>query len=408
MKILVSGISFHPEHSGSAIYASDLCLYFSEQGHDVTMVTAFPFYPAWEKREEDKGKLFARDRYEGVKVLRGYLYVPKNPTAIKRMLHELSFTLFACLNFLKAGRHEVVVLSAAPLPQQLAGLFFKLAWRSQLVIHIQDLQSDAALSLGMVKFEGFIKLLAKLESFIYRNASWVATITANMQDNLQRKGVPDEKLELYPNWIAVSEIAATKHETPRGNFLSGHPQAKGKLTVAYAGNLGFKQGLEVMVDLADETRHRNDIHYFIIGEGSQRSSLEEYAASKKLDNITFLPFMSQDKYYEMLRDVDVSFVSQKAGTGDVFFPSKLLGIMAMKKPLLVAADLHSELSTVTSEAKSGLVAAPHDLETLAKNAARLAESLELRASLGNNGHEHVKRYDREHVLSRFLARLRQV
>lgn len=405
MKILVSSINFHPEHSGIALYSTDLPAYFAEKGHDVTVVTGFPYYPNWKKRPEDRMKLFDSGKHRGVRVLRGYLYVPEKVDTLKRILHEMSFTLFASLNFLRAGRHDCVVIISPPLLLGLVGMTFKRLWRAGLVVHIQDLQPDAALALGMVKRGPLIRLLIRLESLIYRRASWIATITASMRENLRRKGVPEEKLAVFYNWIDVDEVSGTAERIEAGKFLADHPEARGKLTVAYAGNIGVKQGVESLVELAASSRDRGDVHYFIIGEGARRAEVEEYAERKALDNVTFLPFLSQERYYEMLKDIDVSFVSQKSGAGDVFFPSKLLGIMAMEKPLLISADLDSELATVVAGAGCGLVSAPGDLDSLLENTLSLSESPDLRRKLGNNGRKHVRSYDRENVLSGFLARL---
>jgi colanic acid biosynthesis glycosyl transferase WcaI len=407
MKILVASPFFHPEHSGSSPYSTDLAVYLAECGHDVTVVTGFPFYPQWKKRLEHRRKLFAIEQYRGVRILRGYLYVPASPSALKRMIHELTFTIFACLNLLRAGNSDCLIVSAAPLPLQLASLVFMRLWGIQLVIHIQDLQTDAALSLGMVKHSFVPKLLLKLEGLIYRYASWVATITPRMKANLRRKGVPEDKLAVIPNWISVAEISELSRRTLRGRLLFNHPIAQGKFTVAYAGNIGAKQGLEVLVDLAEASQTHKNIHFFIIGEGSHRLHVEEYAKSKALTNITFLPFMTEERYIEMLQDIDVSFVSQKPGSGDVFFPGKLLGIMAMHKPLLISADQNSELAMVISNAKCGLVASPGDSDSLLQNLTSLCRSPDLRESLGRNGYEHVKSYDRERVLSRFLDRISQ-
>jgi len=407
MRILVSSINFHPDHSGIALYSTDLPVYFAEHGHDVTMVTGFPYYPLWEKRREDNRKLFSTDEYRGVKVLRGYLYVPKSASTFRRMLHEASFTLFAFLNFLRAGRHECVVIISPPLLLGLVGIVFKFLWKAQLVVHIQDLQPDAALSLGMVKRKFLIKLLLKLEALIYKHASWIATITGAMRKNLIQKGVPEEKVALYPNWIDVAELSKRSRQIPRGKFLSKYPVAQGKFTVAYAGNIGVKQAVEILVRLAEASQLYEHIHYFIIGEGARRAQIEEYARNKALTNITFLPFMPQEHYFEMLQDIDVSFVSQTSGTGDVFFPSKLLGVMAMRKPLLVSADPDSELSIVISNAKCGLVSAPDDLDSLLENLISLYRNPDLRQALAQNGYEHVKSYDRERVLSGFLARISQ-
>ena len=238
MKILVSSINFFPDHSGIALYSTDLAVFFAEQGHEVTMVTGFSYYPKWEKRPEDRKRLFQCDQYKGVKVLRGYLYVPKRVTTIKRILHELSFVFFAFINFFRAGRQDCIVILSPPLLLGLVGVMFKWLWGAQFVFHIQDLQPDAALSLGMVKPGLLIRTLQHIELFIYKHSSWLATLTRGMRERLLEKGVPPEKMEFYPDWINVEE--ASSRQTP-GRFVAKHPELKGKFLVAYAGNLGIKQ-----------------------------------------------------------------------------------------------------------------------------------------------------------------------
>jgi colanic acid biosynthesis glycosyl transferase WcaI len=405
VKILVSSINFYPDHSGIALYSTDLPVYCAEHGHEVTVVTGFPYYPVWRKRPQDRRRLLGTDEYRSVKVLRGYLYVPEEVSTFKRILHELSFVLFAVLNFLRAGRHDCIVIFSPPLLLGLVGVVFKSLWKAQLVVDLQDLQPDAALSLGMVRHNFLVTALLKLEALVYRRASWIATISGAMRKNLVRKGVPEEKLGLYPNWIDVADASRVGRLATKGTFLSKHRVSKDKFTIAYAGNIGVKQGVDILVRLAEASQAYEDIHYFVIGEGSRRRQLEEFAAQKALTNITFLPFLPQGEYFEMLQDIDVSFVSQRSGTGDVFFPSKLLGIMAMRKPLLVSADPDSELSRVISGAGCGLVSSPNDMDSLLRDVLSLLHEPSLRERLGENGRRHVELYDRERVLSGFLARI---
>jgi colanic acid biosynthesis glycosyl transferase WcaI len=403
MKILVASINFHPEHSGIALYSTDLPLFMAEQGQVVTMVTGFPYYPTWKKRPEDKGRLFSTEIYKNVKTLRGYLYVPTKVTTPKRILHELSFAFFAALNFLRAGRQDCIVVLSPPLLLGVVGVFFKWLWRAQLVFHIQDLQPDAALSLGMVRKGLMIRTLLRIESFIYRHSDWVATISQGMLARLIDKGVPREKLGLYYNWIDVAEAG---RQRPAGHFRSKHRAVADKFLVAYAGNIGIKQGVDVLVETAALMQDVPWIHFFIIGDGADRERLLRWAQEKRLNNLTFLPFLSQDDYFDMLQDIDLSFVAQKANTGNVFFPSKLLGIMAMGKPILVSADPGSELATVVSQSGCGLVVPAGDARAAAKQLSGLVENSGEIARIGSRGREAVKAFDRKVVLGAFLNQIR--
>jgi colanic acid biosynthesis glycosyl transferase WcaI len=402
MKILVASINFAPDHSGIALYSTDLPVFFAEKGHQVTMVTGFPYYPQWRKRPEDRRKLFAAEQYKGVRVLRGYLYVPSHVTIFKRMLHEFSFNFFAIINFLRANRHDVIVIISPPLLLGLVGVAFKYLWRAQLVFHIQDLQPDAALSLGMVKPGFMTRTLLSIERFVYRHSDWVATITQGMLNRLVEKGVPRHKLGLYYNWIDVEQASRSR---PQGRFRARYCPQPGKFIIAYAGNIGVKQGVDVLVDVADALKDDPRFRFFIIGDGADKPRLLKLAESRRLSNLDFLPFLSEPDYFEMLADVDLTFVAQRSGTGNVFFPSKLLGIMAIGRPLLVSADPDSELARVIVAERAGVVASAADVPALVGHIRRLAKDPAELERLGHNGNLSVRKFDRAQVLSGFLKRI---
>ncbi|MEZ4864524.1 MAG: glycosyltransferase family 4 protein [Caldilineaceae bacterium] len=402
MKILVSALYFHPDHSGIALYSSDLAWYFAEQGHDVTVVTGFPFYPKWLKAPADRHKLFRQERERGVRILRGYLYVPHHVTTLKRILHDISFTLFALLNFIRAGRQDCIVILSPPLLLGVIGVIFKYLWQAQLVFHVQDFQTDAAQSLGMLQQSWLIKALTKVEQSIYHHSTWVATITKGMWKLLVDKGVDKGKLEIFYNWIDISATVPKQQFAP---FLCHYPQYKNKFTVAYAGNIGIKQGLDVLIYAAEMMQNDDSVHFLIIGEGADKARIEQLAQEKHLTNVTFLPFLSQSDYYAMLDAINVSFVAQRPQTGNVFFPSKLLGIMAVGKPLLISADLNSELAITIADAHCGLVAAAENIETLVQNIRRLRDEPALCAQLGSNGIKKVQEFERSTVLAGFMQRI---
>jgi colanic acid biosynthesis glycosyl transferase WcaI len=399
MKLLITSINFWPDHSGIALYSTDLPVYMAEKGYDVTMVTGFSYYPKWRKLPEDNHKLFASETYERVRVLRGYLYVPKKVSIIGRIVHELSFVLFAALNFMRAGRQDCIIVISPPLLLGLVGIVFKWLWKARLVFHIQDLQPDAAISLGMLKKGLMIRLLLWIEGLVYRRSDHVATITEGMRTRLLQKGVPSEKLGLYYNWI---NVAAAGRAREAGAFRSQHPSLKEKWLVAYAGNIGIKQGVDVLVELAETMRAHEHLHFVIAGDGADKMRLQALAAGKELTNLTFLPFLSQPDYFDLLQDVQLCFIAQRKGTGDVFFPSKLLGIMAMSKPVLISADMESELARFVRKRNSGLTVDSANIDELAASVQRLFEDPKLLKELGENAREAVKEFDRELVLGRLL------
>lgn len=405
MKVTVSSINFAPDHAGIGVYSTDLPVFLSEHGDQVTMVTGFPYYPLWKKRKEDHGRLFATETYQGIRVLRGYLYIPQKVSALRRMLQEASFCLFAAVNFLRAGKPDVIVIFTPPFFLGFVAVVASKIWRCPLVINIQDLPLDAALALGMIRKSAFSSFMLTLENWIYRRAALVVTISDTMLKTVLTKGVRPEKTALVPNWIDVQKHSA---KAAPGKFLSRQPEMRGRFSVAYAGNLGIKQGVELLLKLAEDVKADPRFWFFVIGDGADRPRLEGIASKMGLTNVTFLPFMSQEDYYAMLADVDLIFVAQRSGAGNNFFPSKLLGLMAQRKPLLVAADPDSELAITISQAGFGLVTDYGDVAALRRSLEVFASDKDRLAAFGDKGAQAVARFDRSAVLKSWRDRIAQL
>src|SRR5438045_7362446 len=90
MRVIVWGINYSPEFTGIAPHSVALREFLHARGVDVSMVTAFAYYPSWEKRPEDAGRLYRTDVITGVPVHRSWQFVPARVSALKRIFHEAS------------------------------------------------------------------------------------------------------------------------------------------------------------------------------------------------------------------------------------------------------------------------------------------------------------------------------
>jgi colanic acid biosynthesis glycosyl transferase WcaI len=304
---------------------------------------------------------------------------------------------------LRAGRHDAVVVFSPPFLLGWVGKIFATLWQCPLVVNVQDLPLDAATSLGMVGRGWFSRTVSALERMVYRGADQVATISRGMVNALRTKGVATEKLALVPNWIAVSRECPAS-----GDFRRVHPEAEEKFLVAYAGNLGVKQGMDCLLRLAKAVERDGRFHFFLIGDGADKPRLLAMTDELRLENTTFLQLLGPEDYRAMLADVDVVFVAQKRGAGDNFFPSKLLGVMAQSKPMLVAADPAGELARAVEEWNCGRVVSPDDIPGLAQRLKELASDTQLRGLLGRNGRREVMAFGRGKVLEDWRDRIHRL
>src|ERR1043166_7618355 len=201
MRILVWGINYSPEITGIAPFNAGLCDHLKRQGHEVEMVTAFPYYPFWKKIDGDKGKLYRKDDFDGVPLHRCWHYIPRRVTTVRRIWHELSFGITSLLRVLSMKAADVYVVVSPPLILgPLASLVCAIK-RRPYVFHVQDLQPDAAVGLGMVTGGRLARLLCWIEGWSHRRAAAVSGISNGMMTAFTNKGVPARKQWLSPNWI---------------------------------------------------------------------------------------------------------------------------------------------------------------------------------------------------------------
>ncbi len=411
MRILVWGINYAPEPTGIAPFNAGLCEWLAGRGHEVEMVTTFPYYPAWRKRPEDRGALYRTERRAGVAVRRCWHFVPSRVTALRRILHEASFLATSLPRVLALRRADVLLVVSPPLPLAVPAWLVSRLWRRPYVFHVQDLQPDAAVGLGMLRPGRFTRALYALERFAYRRAAAVSGISAGMLAAFRAKGVPDTRRLSFPNWVADTlpgPATAAERLDARTAFNARNGLAGEEFLLVYSGNLGVKQGLGVLLDAAARTRGAG-LRWVVAGDGAGKAGLVQAAAQQGIASVSFLPLQPDAAFAEMLVAADVCVITQQKGTGQFFFPSKLLTALACAKPILAVADASSELARAVAEGRFGLVAPPDDPAAVARTAATMATAGEVQlAEWGRNGLAWVGRYRRTSVLEEFereLARL---
>ena len=404
MRIVVWGINYAPELTGISPYNISLCEFLQRRGDDVEMLTTFAYYPAWQKREEDRGHFYRTDIINGVKVRRCWHYVPERVNAWRRILHEGTFVLTSTLRALTLPAADVYVVVSPPLLLGAAAWFVTVLEHRSFVFHVQDLQPDAAVGLGMLRQGWFTRALYALEAFAYRKAIRVSSISRGMLDVFRRKDVPEEKLLYVPNSIPLPDPESLP---ARGEFRARYGISSDEFLASYAGNLGVKQGLDILLETA-ALLAGTKVRILICGDGAEREKLAAEIARRDLPNVTMAPLQAGRDYSALLVDSDLCFITQQAGAGNAFFPSKLLGILAHGRGVLTVADKESELAQAVAEEGFGANIPPGDAQGLAHELHALSGSPERLVGFANAGAKFVQQFDQETVLAGFATTLEKL
>lgn len=398
VSVAVVSINYAPEITGIGVYSTGLAEYLAREGRHVTAITAFPYYPAWKKQPGDRGVWFRRERTGPVDLWRSYVYVPARPSVIRRIAHELSFVLSASLSYLFSKRVDMTIIVSPPF---LLGIPIALLARlkgSRVMFHVQDLQPDAAIDLGMLKRGWLTRALFALERCTYRLSHCVSAISPSMLGRIAEKGVPEQKLILFRNWANDDLVMPLPAEASMREEWG----LTDCFVVLYSGNMGVKQGLDQLLLVADRLRNDREIVFVLVGDGGEKAALMEKAASMNLTNVVFQPLQPRERLSNLLATADVSVIPQKPGVADIVLPSKLPNLMASARPVVAMADPFTELHRVVTESGCGTVVRPGDTEKMARAIMRMKSCPASRSECGQQGRsyalEHLSRADRKSVV----------
>lgn len=391
MKFVLYGLNFAPEMTGIGKYTGELATWLAGRGHCVEVVTAPPYYPEWKVWCGFSGSSYVTERPMEVGrlvVRRCPLWVPEKVGGMARLLHLMSFALSSIPVLLMAVRRRpsllvVVIPTLASVP---VALFFAKLFSVPVWLHVQDFEVDAMLGLGLVRGGSrFGKAAVRIESWLMRCFDRVSTISPRMIERLRGKGVAAERVVLFPNWVDLQHVFPLPHPSPLRAFLGVGPD---QVCVLYSGNMGEKQGIEILIDAARLLSGVSDIRFVLCGTGAARSRLE--AAAAGLTNVCWRPLQPIERLNELLNAADIHVLPQREEAADLVMPSKLTGMLASGKATVGTAHAETGVGKVLDEC--GVRVPPGDAAALAGSIRALANDLELRSELGRRGRAYAMQH----------------
>jgi colanic acid biosynthesis glycosyl transferase WcaI len=362
-KILIHAINFAPELIGCGKYTTELAQFLAAQGHDVEVVTAPPHYPGWFVRTPYRGWRYQREWLGSIRLTRCPIFAKTGAGGFWRLISPLSFAIAAApavaWRIFKFRPHVVMCVEPTLFSAPVALLAAKLVGAHSL-LHVQDLEVDAAFEVGHLEGAAIWKFANFLESRLLGGYDRIVTISEKMKEALLTKGLPPEKIDVVRNWVDLSEIQPEARERSNA-FRAQFVFSEGDFVVLYAGHVGVKQALDVVLEAAKRLLLQQRIRFVIAGEGPELERLKaKYGA---LANVHFLPLQPADRLSEMLAMADLHVLPQLCGAADLVLPSKLGGMLASGRPIAATAEPGTEIADILADI--ALLSAPGDAEALA-------------------------------------------
>lgn len=402
MRILFISQYFPPEMGAPAARVHELARRWAARGHDVTVLTGFPNHPTGIVRPEYRGRWVMRESRDGIHVVRTFLYATPNRAVVKRSVAYVSFMLSAALAGPFVTRRPDVVLATSPqFLVGLAGWIVAAVKRRPFVLEVRDLWPDSIVAVGALpEAHLVVRLLRRLERFLYRRARAVVVVTRSFVGELAARGVPPCRIKVVTNGV---DLALFGRLVDRAN-VRRRLGFENRFVCSYVGTVGMAHGLETILDAAEILRGKApDVVFAIVGEGARRADVEAEAVRRGLDNVVFLGQRPREEVPDLLAASDVAIILLRASPlFRTVLPSKMFEAMGSATPVILGVE--GEAADRLREAGAGVPIRPQDPAALAEAVLALRADPEHARALGVAGRRAaIRDYDRDALADDYAA-----
>jgi glycosyltransferase involved in cell wall biosynthesis len=400
MKIVVHTQYFPPEIGAAPNRLSALVQGLTSAGHEVTVLTAMPNYPMG-RYHPGYGGLVRRENHSGSTVVRTFIYPTQSAGMVKRLLCYFSFVfssliLGGCL----LDEPDYILTESPPLFLGFSGFLLSRWKRARWIFNVSDLWPESAVRLGVLKPGLALRLSEWLEAFYYRHAWLVSGQSSEIVQNIKNR-FPRVPTFYLPNGVDTQRFRPDC-ATPETRALLS---SKSGCVVLYAGLHGLAQGLEQIIEAADQLRDDTSISFVLVGDGPVKRALVTEAEARGLTNIKFLDAVPQDQMPALIAAADIVVVPLKLHIPGAV-PSKLYEAMSSGRALVVIAS--GEAADIVSRNKVGVVVAPGNTQGLTRSLLDLARNLSYREELGAQARQAATtQFDRSVSITRFVRYLEE-
>lgn len=368
MRILFLTDNFPPEGNAPATRTYEHAVRWVRAGHEVTVITCAPNFP--------EGKLFPGYRnawrsvetLDGIRVVRVKTYITANEGFLKRTLDYLSFMAAGTLAGLFERRHDVVVATSPQFFCALGGWALARLKRRPFVFELRDLWPASITAVGAMKRSAAIRVLEKLEMFLYRSADAIVPVTQSFREELIQRGVDADKIHVVLNGVDLQRY----RPAPRDAAMAQQYDLDGKFVVGYLGTHGMAHGLEKVIEAAELLREDPRIVFFFAGSGAERARVEQLAAERALPNVRMIPRQPKEMMPRLWGLCDLSLIPLR--DNPVFasvIPSKLFEGMGMGIAALMSLP-RGEAVRIVESSGCGVCVPPENAQAMAAEIAALA------------------------------------
>jgi glycosyltransferase involved in cell wall biosynthesis len=403
MHILFLTDNFPPEGNAPASRTYEHAREWVKLGHDVTVITCAPNFPEGVLFEGYKNKWYQREVMEGINVVRVKTYITANEGFVKRILDYISFGVMGGIAGLFQTRPDVIVSTS---PQFFcacgAWVLSVIRWKPW-VFELRDIWPASITAVGAMEKSTVIRVLERLEMFLYRRADRIVAVTNSFKTELIARGIDGDKIDVVINGVDLSKYSPAEAKNPA---LAEQYGLAAKFVVGYIGTHGMAHALDKVLAAAALLQDNDDVRFLFAGGGAERASLERLTAERGLSNVVMMPRQPKEAMPAVWSLCDISLISLRdTPLFTKVIPSKIFESMGMGLPMVIACPA-GEATEIIESTSSGVMVEPENPEALAGCIAGLYSDRTRLAELASASGMSAKSYDRARQAALMLDALR--
>ncbi|PTP73939.1 glycosyltransferase WbuB [Vibrio splendidus] len=368
MHILFLTDNFPPEGNAPATRTYEHAIRWVKAGHKVTVITCAPNFPEGKVFDGFKNSWYQTHDLDGISVVRVKTFITANEGFVKRILDYMSFMVTGFIAGLFQKKPDVIVATSPQFFCACAGWALSAIRRKPFVFELRDIWPASITAVGAMEDSKAIRLLEKIEMFLYKRADAIVSVTHAFKKELIERGVDGNKIEVVLNGVDLSKYEPQNKDIE----LAKQYGLEGKFIAGYIGTHGMAHGLEHIVSVAERLQDNDDIRIVFAGGGAARQKVVDLVQQKDLKNVVLIDRQPKEMMPRLWSLCDVSLVPLI--NSDLFrtvIPSKIFECMGMGIPTIMSVP-EGEATEIIRKTDSGIVVESENIEQIAAAVEKLS------------------------------------
>lgn len=411
LHVLILTHNFVPEFTGAATMQYELARFLVVSGHTVTVITSTPDHHMVDKQDR---KIDQQETIDGIRVIRIKPPRLSKSTLINREINALMADFLLVMKGLRIKPVDILFMLTPPVTLPIFAALIKKIRKSISIMYLQDVFPEFLISMNVMTRSNILFRIAKrLEMTAYKKASCIGVHSPKNKAYVVDCGIDEKKVRVIPLWVDT-EFLASNHSP---NDFIDQNKLQGKFVVMYAGTVGFAMGAKTIPQTAKFLEREKDIQIVVVGEGSKIGEMQAEMDRLKINNVLLLSPRPREELPKVLSSSDILLVLLRKemtdnpnGYFNAVIPHKLLTNMAVGKPVLLSAEIHSDAAELVRQSNCGKIVSPEDPEALAQAIVEMKRNRSKLSEYAQNGRkfavEHFNSLQQVQRMEEFFVHLK--